>query len=134
MNAKTEISSGQMEGITILLVDDDADCRMLIQDAICQCKVSNRIFEVTNGQEALDFLHWRGKWGQCAAAGFDLSGYRDAGDQRSGGAEGDQGESGFAGYSGGDDDGGERREADGDGGQGRGEQLHDQTGECGAIS
>jgi hypothetical protein len=30
--------------ITILLVDDDVDCRMLIRDAICQSKVSNRVF------------------------------------------------------------------------------------------
>ncbi len=47
--------------ITILLVDDDPDCRMLIRDAIAECKVSNDVHEVTNGQEALDFLHRRGK-------------------------------------------------------------------------
>ncbi|MGA2443521.1 MAG: response regulator [Tepidisphaeraceae bacterium] len=70
MNSKTEMASGRMEEITILLVDDDVDCRMLIQDAICQCKVSNRIFEVSNGQEALDFLHRRGKWGHAPRPGL----------------------------------------------------------------
>ena len=48
-------------GITILLVDDDPDCRMLIRDAISQCKVSNSVFEACNGLEALEFLRRRGK-------------------------------------------------------------------------
>ena len=53
--------SHDTEAITILLVDDDADCRMLIRDAIAECKVSNQVFEVSNGAEALDFLYARGK-------------------------------------------------------------------------
>ena len=53
--------SHDAEAITILLVDDDADCRMLIRDAIAECKVSNLVFEVGNGAEALDFLYARGK-------------------------------------------------------------------------
>ena len=56
------ISSNNHEPISILLVDDDADCRMLIRDAIAECKVSNQVFEVANGQEALDFLHRRGQF------------------------------------------------------------------------
>jgi CheY-like chemotaxis protein len=48
--------------ITILLVDDDADCRMLIRDAIAECKVSNQVFEVSNGKDALDFLYRRGQY------------------------------------------------------------------------
>jgi CheY-like chemotaxis protein len=47
--------------ITILLVDDDPDCRLLIRDAITECKVSNSIHEASNGLEALDFLKRRGK-------------------------------------------------------------------------
>jgi two-component system response regulator len=57
------------EPITILLVDDDPDCRLLIRDAIAESKVSNRVFEVGNGAEALDFLHARGKH-----AGVELPG------------------------------------------------------------
>ena len=53
--------SHDSEPITILLVDDDADCRMLIRDAIDACRVSNKVFEVGNGAEALDFLYARGK-------------------------------------------------------------------------
>jgi CheY-like chemotaxis protein len=53
--------SQNSEAITILLVDDDADCRMLIRDAVEECKVSNQIFEACNGAEALDFLYARGK-------------------------------------------------------------------------
>ena len=41
--------------ITILLIDDDVDCRMLIRDAISQSKVSNRVFEVSSGEEAWTF-------------------------------------------------------------------------------
>jgi CheY-like chemotaxis protein len=48
--------------ITILLVDDDPDCRLLIRDAIAECKVSNAVFEASNGMEALDFLKRRGRF------------------------------------------------------------------------
>lgn len=43
--------------ITLLLVDDDPDCRMLIRDAVAECNVSNRIYEVANGRDALKFLN-----------------------------------------------------------------------------
>ena len=46
--------------ITILLVDDDPDCRMLVRDAISECKVSNRIIEVGSGDEALELLSQNG--------------------------------------------------------------------------
>lgn len=56
--------------ITILLVDDDADCRFLIRDAISECKVSNEVHEVSNGQEALEFLHQRGKYAGAPRPGL----------------------------------------------------------------
>ena len=40
------------EPITILLVDDDEDCRSLIRDAVSECKVGNEIHECRNGREA----------------------------------------------------------------------------------
>lgn len=49
------------DGITILLVDDDPDCRMLVREAISQSKISNTIFEAANGQAALDFIFQRGQ-------------------------------------------------------------------------
>lgn len=42
--------------ISILLVDDDPDCRMLLRDAINECKVSNAVLEAENGQQAIDLL------------------------------------------------------------------------------
>ena len=56
--------------ITILLVDDDPDCRMLIRDAIAESKVSNEGFEVENGRGALDFLYARGPHAGAARPGL----------------------------------------------------------------
>ena len=46
--------------VTILLVDDDEDCRQLIRDAIEQGKLDNPVFEVSSGEEALVFLRREG--------------------------------------------------------------------------
>lgn len=59
--AKQTSSSAAGEPIAILLVDDDPDCRLLLRDAINESKVSNRVFEASNGADALDFLHGRGR-------------------------------------------------------------------------
>ncbi|HEY0008856.1 MAG TPA: response regulator [Tepidisphaeraceae bacterium] len=48
--------NGNNKPLTILLVDDDPDCRMLIRDAISECRVNNAVLEAANGQEALDIL------------------------------------------------------------------------------
>jgi CheY-like chemotaxis protein len=42
--------------VTILLVDDDQDCRQLIRDAIEQGKFDNPVFEVSSGEEAIAYL------------------------------------------------------------------------------
>ncbi|HEY1923067.1 MAG TPA: response regulator [Tepidisphaeraceae bacterium] len=65
-------SHGQnpQDGITILIVDDDQDCRMLIRDAISESKVCNRVFEVCDGREALDFLNQRGKFANAPKPGL----------------------------------------------------------------
>jgi two-component system response regulator len=54
--------------IVILLVDDDPDCRMLIRDAIEECKVGNEVHEAANGEEALIYLR------QCEQAGKPMPG------------------------------------------------------------
>ncbi len=46
--------------VTILLVDDDPDCRLLIRDAIEQGKLDNPVHEVSSGEEALAFLSRQG--------------------------------------------------------------------------
>jgi len=52
----------QNKPVTILLVDDDPDCRMLIRDAISECRVNNAVLEAENGKEALDLLRGEGKF------------------------------------------------------------------------
>jgi len=61
-NNRVNHSEPALGPITILLVDDDPDCRMLIRDAIAECKVSNSVFEAANGAEALKFLKREGKF------------------------------------------------------------------------
>lgn len=56
--------------ITILLVDDDPDCRMLLRDAISECKVSNAVYEVCNGAEALQFLRRQGRYADAPRPGL----------------------------------------------------------------
>src|SRR5436305_1511612 len=56
--------------VTILLVDDDADCRLLIRDAIAECNVSNDVHEVSNGLEAIEFLAQRGKFAKVPRPGL----------------------------------------------------------------
>lgn len=56
--------------ITILLVDDDPDCRMLLCDAIAECKVSNSVFEVADGYEALRFLRREGEYANAPRPGL----------------------------------------------------------------
>jgi len=46
--------------VTILLVDDDEDCRQLIRDAIESGKLDNPVYEVSSGEEALMFLRREG--------------------------------------------------------------------------
>lgn len=50
----------KLRPITILLVDDDQDCRMLVRDAIEQGRLNNQVYEVSDGSQALEFLHRRG--------------------------------------------------------------------------
>jgi CheY-like chemotaxis protein len=66
----TNVERDQDSAITILLVDDDIDCRMLIRDAISQSKVHNRVFEVANGKEAMEFLHRHGAWKNAPRPGL----------------------------------------------------------------
>ena len=63
-------SAGAGEPIAILLVDDDPDCRMLIRDAIDESKVSNRIYEVSDGREALQFLRRQGPYADAPRPGL----------------------------------------------------------------
>ena len=50
------------KSIVILMADDDADDRLLAQDALAECRLANELHFVENGEELLDYLHRRGKF------------------------------------------------------------------------
>lgn len=48
--------------IAILIADDDAEDRMLIQEALDESRLKNHIQFVENGEELMDYLHNRGQF------------------------------------------------------------------------
>ena len=56
--------SASSKPIVILMADDDADDRLLAQDALTECKLPSELHFVENGDELLDYLHRRGKYSQ----------------------------------------------------------------------
>jgi CheY-like chemotaxis protein len=56
--------------LIVLLVDDDPDCRALVRDAIETSGIAHRVHEVSDGREALDFLHRRGRFAQAPRPGL----------------------------------------------------------------
>lgn len=64
------LNEPRLAALTILLIDDDPDCRMLVRDAINECKVSNDVYEVDNGAQAMDFLKRRGKFANAPRPGL----------------------------------------------------------------
>ena len=54
-------SSMNDQPISILVVDDDPDCRLLIREAIAQSKIANEVYEAADGREALDIIFQRGE-------------------------------------------------------------------------
>lgn len=62
--------SADAQPLTILLIDDDPDCRMLMRDAIAECNIPNAVFEACNGIEGLDFLKRRGKFAGAPRPGL----------------------------------------------------------------
>ncbi len=51
--------------ITVLLVDDDPDCRMLVRDAIADSGVHATAYEVGDAEAALRFLQQRGEFAKA---------------------------------------------------------------------
>src|SRR5262245_55456765 len=56
--------------ITILLVDDDADCRLLVRDAISERKVSNQVVEAESGEQAIQLLERQGAFAHAPRPGL----------------------------------------------------------------
>ena len=55
-------------GLTVLMADDDEDDRMLAKKAWEQCRLSNPLRFVHDGEELMDYLHQRGKYADPADA------------------------------------------------------------------
>ncbi|HTD88308.1 MAG TPA: response regulator [Candidatus Binatia bacterium] len=51
----------------ILMADDDADDRLLAQDALADSKIPCELHFVENGEELMDYLHRRGKFSAASA-------------------------------------------------------------------
>lgn len=58
------------ELVKILIVDDDEDSRLMIIEAIREAGVQNEIYEVSSGEEALDFVYRRGKYKDAPRPGL----------------------------------------------------------------
>ena len=56
--------------VGILLVDDDSDCLVLVREAIKEVNILNPVYEVTSGEEALDFLYRRGSHARAPKIGL----------------------------------------------------------------
>ena len=50
------------KSITILMADDDADDRLMAQEALEEARVANELHCVEDGEELLDYLYRRGKY------------------------------------------------------------------------
>ncbi len=54
------------KSVVILMADDDADDRLLAKDALTECRLANDIQFVENGEDLMDYLNRRGKYGSPA--------------------------------------------------------------------
>ncbi len=54
--------------ITILMADDDADDRLLTQDAMRDARVLNELRFVEDGGELMDYLYRRGRYAEPSSA------------------------------------------------------------------
>jgi len=55
------------KSVVILMADDDADDRLLAQDALAECQLATELHFVENGEELMDYLTRRGKYSKANA-------------------------------------------------------------------
>jgi CheY-like chemotaxis protein len=55
------------EPITILVAEDDPDDRMLIEDALRESRLANDLHFVEDGEDLMDYLYSRGRYGGGAS-------------------------------------------------------------------
>jgi two-component system response regulator len=64
------VSSGDSAPVSILLIDDDPDCRMLVRDAISDSHVRNAVHEVSSADEGMRFLRREGEYANAPRPGL----------------------------------------------------------------
>lgn len=62
------MTQAHTKAITILLADDDADDRMLAQEALSESRLVNDLRCVEDGEELMDYLHRRGRFADPASS------------------------------------------------------------------
>ena len=55
----------KIEPVIIVYAEDDPDDRLLVQEALEESKLLNKLVFVENGEELLDYLYRRGKFQNC---------------------------------------------------------------------
>lgn len=58
----------QPRPITILVAEDDADDRLLIEDALKEARLKNELHFVDDGEDLMDYLHRRGRYAHLNGA------------------------------------------------------------------
>ncbi|HEX9943462.1 MAG TPA: response regulator [Thermoanaerobaculia bacterium] len=58
----------ETRSVTILLAEDDPDDRMLVEDAVAEGRLVNDLRCVEDGEDLMDYLHQRGRYGGEGAA------------------------------------------------------------------
>lgn len=56
------------KSISILIAEDDADDRLLIEDALHDARLANDLYFVEDGEQLMDFLYCRGQYADRKAA------------------------------------------------------------------
>jgi CheY-like chemotaxis protein len=70
LEPKTKRPDTAAAPVTILLIDDDSDCRMLVRDAIADSRVQNAVYEVESADEGLRFLRRQGEYSDAPRPGL----------------------------------------------------------------
>jgi CheY-like chemotaxis protein len=68
MNEDSIMRTKPSKPVTILVADDDADDRLMINDALRENRLANDLRFVEDGEDLMDYLHHRGKYKDVATS------------------------------------------------------------------